>query len=65
MRERVRETMDKLRKYLGCLLLLVTVSAVGQKPLDLRTDKLKIPADGQLCTRELQQAIDQIGQKGG
>ena len=57
--------MNRVRKYIGCLLLMMTVSAAAQKTLDLRTDKLKIPADGQLCTRQLQQAIDQIGKKGG
>ena len=56
--------MNRVRKYIGCLLLMMTVSAAAQKTLDLRTDKLKIPADGQLCTRQLQQAIDQISKKG-
>lgn len=38
----------------------------ARSPFTLRTDLLAIPSDGKaLCTQQLQQAIDQINEKGG
>ena len=48
------------------MLLIGAMTAVAAQKHTLRTDQLKIPADGKtLCTQALQQAIDAIYKKGG
>lgn len=57
-------------KRIGWLLWILAMAVMpvmaSQRVYTLYADKLQIPADGQtLCTKQLQQAIDWIHQKGG
>ena len=57
--------LDRPEEFLP-LLRNAFPASFGARPFTLRTDQLQIPADGTtLCTRQLQEAIDAISQKGG
>ena len=59
-------TVMRKNVLIGLMLLIGAMTAVAAQKHTLRTDQLKIPADGKtLCTQALQQAIDAIYKKGG